>query len=422
MKTMNNGDLGAWLTLLENRHDKQIQLGLERVALVAQKLSLTKPTFPVITVAGTNGKGSTVAALESIYNAAGYRTGSYTSPHLLRFNERIKSCGEPLEDSAIVEALTAIEAGRGDTPLTYFEMVTLAAFWYFTHNPPDVLIVEVGLGGRLDATNVLDADLAIITTIDYDHQDYLGDTLDAIAFEKSGILRPNQWFIYADENPPKSLMERALSLNTHSFYLGRNFDYSQTSESLTLMLGKEAIYQGARPNLHSKSAAAALLAAYLLQSVLPLTSEQLVKAMQTVFIPGRLQSMEYQGINVLLDVSHNPQSARCLANYLERNRGKNIHFVFGAFKDKDISGIITAVKHFAHAWYPVALTGNRALTEEMMKQYFSDLGISVKTCYADPVSGFQQAIANAKANEPVVVFGSFHTVGPVMDWLEKQSS
>ena len=205
--------LAAWLDYLEHRHSEEIQLGLTRVKTVARQLDLLTFDATIIIVAGTNGKGSTVAALETIYRAAGYAVGSYTSPHLIHFNERIRVNLEPITDKTLCAAFTAIEEACESIHLTYFEMATLAALWYFKSFVLDVIILEVGLGGRLDATNIIDADLAIITTIDFDHQAYLGHTKEAIGYEKAGVLRPNQPFIYADKNPPESLITYAKSLN-----------------------------------------------------------------------------------------------------------------------------------------------------------------------------------------------------------------
>ncbi|MDF1928905.1 Mur ligase family protein [Legionella pneumophila] len=223
-------DLNHWLTHLETRNTQEIQLGLTRVLTVAQKLNLQRPNCKVITVAGTNGKGSTVTALETIYHQSGFRVGTYTSPHLLVFNERIRINLTPIQDKDLCKAFSVIEEARYPTNLTYFEMATLAALWYFKQHDLDLIILEVGLGGRLDATNIVDTDLAIITTIDFDHQNFLGDTLELIGYEKAGILRKNKPFIYADLSPPKSVVEVALQLGASSYLYGKDYFYQEEAD------------------------------------------------------------------------------------------------------------------------------------------------------------------------------------------------
>jgi dihydrofolate synthase / folylpolyglutamate synthase len=217
-KPLNNWSLNQWLGFLEkNNPEHKIQLGLERIKQVAQRLHVTAVPATVITVAGTNGKGSTVHALETIYHCAGYKVGSYTSPHLTHFNERIKINLLPIQDKELCELFSIIESAREEIALSYFEVATLAALIHFKKKQLDVIILEVGLGGRLDATNIIDADAAVITTIDYDHQEYLGTTLDEIGSEKAGILRPRQLFIYADSTPPDTILDKATALNTATY-------------------------------------------------------------------------------------------------------------------------------------------------------------------------------------------------------------
>ena len=250
--------LQDWLLLLENRHQEEIQLGLERVKTVALRLGLCDLDATVITVAGTNGKGSTVAALDAIYNAAGFRVGRYTSPHLLSFNERICINQNPITDFELCDAFQVIEQARSDIHLTYFEMTTLAAFYYFKKNKLDVVILEVGMGGRLDATNIVDATLAIITTIDLDHQDYLGSTIEAIGYEKAGILRAGQHFIYADNNPPASVLNEAQRVRTQMLCLG-DYTYQTSSEHFNVVLKSGEIISLSYPAVHLNAAAAAIV-------------------------------------------------------------------------------------------------------------------------------------------------------------------
>jgi dihydrofolate synthase / folylpolyglutamate synthase len=413
-KVWSRWNLDQWLHHLESRHTQEIQLGLTRVLEVAQTLGVNTPSCKVITVAGTNGKGSTVTALETLYHQAGYKTASYTSPHLIRFNERIKTNLTPISDDELCHMFSTVEEARGQTVLTYFEMATLAALLYFKQLKPDVIILEVGLGGRLDATNIVDADLSIITTIDFDHQDYLGDTLEAIGFEKAGILRKGKPFIYSDINPPLSIVEVANNLNSPAYYFDKEILADDKESYWNFRFLKTHFDELPKPSIQLKSASAAIAATVLLAKELPISQEDIKKAMQSIFIPGRLQ-LKRGDINVLFDVSHNAQSARLLACTIKSLDVKNtVHAIFSALKDKDLFGLIFPLKDCVDQWYPAQLDNKRASDKELLLSVFRDAEIGVEICYNSPLAAFERAVNQAKSGDLIVVYGSFFTVGHVM--------
>ncbi|CDZ78358.1 Bifunctional protein FolC [Legionella massiliensis] len=404
--------LTEWLDFLENRHQQEIQLGLARIKKVAESLDLLSPQAKVITVAGTNGKGSTVATLEAIYSAAGYQVASYTSPHLLKFNERIQINKKLISDNDLCKAFSLIEESRGEVPLTYFEMATLAALWYFKQHTLDLIILEVGLGGRLDATNIIDSDLAIITTIDLDHQDYLGNTKEEIGFEKAGILRPKCLFVYADKNPTASIIDQAISLETSSFIQGRDYEFSLGENSIELHFQGERT-ELPKPKLHPNSVVAAIIASILLGEGLPLTHAHWQQGLQTLSLAGRLQVVNSKRMT-LFDVAHNPQAVRHLAEYLGNHYPqKRIHAVFSALKDKDIPGLIAPLLSCVTNWYPALLETKRAASKEQFIKAFDQFGINT-SCYDNPLLAYQSACEEASMDDLIVVYGSFITVSDLI--------
>lgn len=402
--------IDEWLHDLETRNTYEIQLGLTRILEVARKLCLQLPGCPVITVAGTNGKGSTVTALETIYHVAGYKVGAYTSPHLIQFNERIRSNLTPISDEDLCQAFSIIEEARGETILTYFEMTTLAALWYFKKMKSDIIILEVGLGGRLDATNIVDAELSIITTIDFDHQDYLGNTLEEIGYEKAGILRSGKPFIYADINSPSSVTDIAKQLAVPAYFWGQEFSIQEQGSVWNLYYDEKlkfpSIYGLPKPSIQLKSAAAAITACLLLTRYLPVELTHFQIAMQRIFVPGRLQLHEGT-VSTLFDVSHNSQSARLLANTLRTMKKTKVHAVFSALKDKDILGLIMPLKDCVDHWYPAQLDNKRAASEELLLTFFKNAEIFVEVCYNSPLIAFETALKQAKPGDLIVVYGSF---------------
>lgn len=413
MKPYKDFTLREWLDFLENRHSQEIQLGLSRIHQVAESLSLTNPQAKIITVAGTNGKGSTVAMLEAIYLAAGYRVASYTSPHLLVFNERIRVNQKPISDELLCLAFMAIEKGRGDIHLSYFEMATLAALWHFKRQQLDLIILEVGLGGRLDATNIIASDLAIITTIDFDHQEFLGNTREEIGLEKAGILRANKPFIFADTNPPASVVNHGLALSASMYLAQRDYHHRLINGNFELKFqGEYLIFP--QPKLHSNSVAAAMIASLLLKTELPLNYPHLEEAIEKVSLAGRLELKQKEGVTILFDVSHNPQAAEYLAEFIKNyHPKKTVHAIFSALKDKNIFGIVAPLKNVVDYWYPALLTGKRAASREQLNKAMSLIGEEDLLCHDDPISAYQSACSRANEGDLIVVYGSFVTVGMV---------
>jgi len=418
-----NKTLSQWLKYLEkNSPSHKIQLGLDRIAQVAHRLNVQCIDAKIITVAGTNGKGSTVNALESIYHCAGYKVGSYTSPHLMFFNERIKVDLKPISDNSLCEVFNLIESARGSIELSYFEVATLAALVYFKQQAVNIIILEVGLGGRLDATNIMDADLAIITTIDYDHQEYLGTTLDEIGYEKAGILRKEKSFIYADSNPPMSILHVADSLNTNTYLYERDFKFSEGKAGWQFSSATQQVENLKRPSIQLKSASAAIMACEVLKRSLPVPLDAIAQAMSIIFVPGRLQiqKLEEKDINILYDVSHNPQSVQLLVKTIkEYKQRKKVHAVFSALKDKDILGLIKPIKDCIDHWYLAELNNPRSASMDYLLSMGKKAEILAEICYTSPLVAFEEAMTQATAGDLILVFGSFFTVGQVMSSQHK---
>lgn len=407
-------ELLTWLSRLENRHTQEIQLGLDRVRKVASFLDLLHPDAVVITVAGTNGKGSTVALLESIYHTAGYCVATYTSPHLLSFTERIRLNQQAISPARLVEVFEQVELARGTTHLTYFEVATLAALCYFKDQKPDVIILEVGLGGRLDATNIIDSDLAIITTIDFDHQDFLGNTKDAIGYEKAGILRKGQYFICADTHPPKSVLDKAEAMATRTCMNGRDYDYRHGKTDGMFYHGNQTLMIP-QSTCHPHAVSSAVMATLCLESKLPLSHEHLRQGVAEARLAGRVQLLNCPHPTIL-DVAHNPQAARYLAGHLKKHfPGRKIHAVFSALADKDISGIVAPLLSCVSTWYPAQLSGKRAASPERLLQALIANEVEVSLCYNDPVLAYQAACQRATTDDLILVYGSFLTVGAVLE-------
>ncbi|MBA4696781.1 MAG: bifunctional tetrahydrofolate synthase/dihydrofolate synthase [Legionella sp.] len=423
--------LAEWLQTLEKRHTQEIQLGLDRIKEVAARLDLLKPRARVISVGGTNGKGSTVAALEAIYTTAGYQVACYTSPHLLAFNERIRVNKSPITDQALIEAFQVIENARQNIHLTYFEMATLAALWYFEHRSLDLILLEVGLGGRLDATNIIDSDLAIITTIDLDHQAFLGNTREAIGQEKAGILRPGRSFVYADHAPPQTILDAAAKLNCTDYWFDRDYAYEEQGDSLRFvsyaaksmttlpMVSPSATPIVIRsPRLHKKAIAAAIQTTFALADILPVKPQHIQESLEKVQLSGRLEWIDGQ-ITTLLDVSHNPQAATYLSEYLKKQdwQGK-IYAVFSALADKDIAGLIEPLLALVDTWYPACLTGNRAASKEQLSAAFKTYGI-INFCFENPRAAYECAYRHATQGDLILVYGSFYTIASVYSVIDK---
>lgn len=418
--------LADWLILLETRHSKAIDMGLARVAQVKQQLDIHF-TCPVIMVAGTNGKGSTCAMLEAILMRAGYRVGLYIKPHFLHFNERARVDGTPASDAALVAAFEAVERQRGEISLTYFEFTTLAIMKLLAAARLDVVILEVGLGGRLDAVNVIDADVSIVTSIDIDHTDYLGSTREAIGFEKAGIFRPGKSAICGDPLPPQALIKHAHAIGADLWLMGRDFNYTGDKQQWAYGGRSQRRNALAYPSLRGANqllnAAAALAALEALRERLPISAQEARTGLATVELPGRFQVLPGRPL-VILDVAHNPHAAAALAQNLD-NMGFHpyTYAVFGSMLDKDIAGMIAHLKDKIDHWCVTDLPSERAATAQQLQDQLLDAGVepkyepdaacTIETCDT-PAAAFAHAQSRASENDRIVVFGSFLTVAGVM--------
>ena len=409
--------LTSWLEYIERTHPQSIAMGLDRVARVRDALGLST-TATVITVGGTNGKGSTCAMLETILRSAGYRVGLYTSPHLIHYNERVRINGESVSDQVLVEGFKAVEAARGDTPLTYFEFGTLGAWVAFCASALDVIILEVGLGGRLDAVNVFDPDCAIVTSVDIDHQQYLGDTREAIGFEKAHIFRPNKPAVVGDPLPPQSLVDHARAIGAELYVSSRDFgfagDRQQWSYRGRVTRGGLA-YPALRGANQLLNAAAVITALDCLRDRLPLSMADIRHGLMAVELAGRFQVLAGRPV-VVLDVAHNPQAAAVLNENLS-NMGYHPETwaVFGMMADKDIDAVIRTLANRVDHWLCVDLPGPRAMSGEALAAKVREITQCADVrALASPLEAFDTAKGCATVDDRIAVFGSFLTVAGVM--------
>jgi dihydrofolate synthase/folylpolyglutamate synthase len=407
------------LARIERLHAKPIDLGLDRVREVADRLKLTLDA-PVIVVGGTNGKGSTCAMLDSILRAAGYRVGLYTSPHLLDFNERCRVDGVSATDGALVEQFEAVEAVRGGTSLTYFEFTTLAILRLFSRARLDATVLEVGLGGRLDAVNIIDADAAIVTSVDLDHMDYLGATREQIGFEKAHIYRGGRPAICSDPAPPQSLLDHAASIGADLWRFGRDFNY-QGDRQQWAYGGRQTRraglpYPALRGANQLLNAAGALAALEALGDRLPLSQQAVRQGLLTVELPGRFQILPGRPA-VILDVAHNPHAAAVLAENLD-NMGfyPTTHAVFGMLRDKDIGGVIARLGDRIDHWHVAPTPGPRGCDAAgIASRVRASTGPKCSVSeYPDLASAYAGARDRAGADDRILAFGSFLTVAEVM--------
>jgi dihydrofolate synthase/folylpolyglutamate synthase len=410
--------LAGWLEYIEALHPKSIAMGLDRVNEVKKRMQLS-PGFPIITVGGTNGKGSTCAMLERIYHQAGYKVGCYTSPHFLRYNERVRVACLEASDDALVQAFVAVEAARQDTPLTYFEFGTLAAVWHFMQSRIDVVILEVGLGGRLDAVNAFDPACTIVTAVDFDHMEFLGDNRESIGFEKAGIFRAGVPAICGDSDPPQSLVNHAKTIRAQLRQIGREFVIGQGQEGWFYKAGEVVLQDLPMPALTGsfqlENAACVIDAVQMMQARLPVSRGDVVMALSAVRLPGRFQQLG-DAPQVILDVAHNPHAAHALAENLQRLPQSNRTLaVFGMLADKDIAGVIQEVGAGVDTWYLADLPAPRGATAQqlarLIHQYDSNCDVRK---FADVSTAYRQACLDAERNDRIVVFGSFYTVADVM--------
>jgi dihydrofolate synthase/folylpolyglutamate synthase len=415
-------DLDHWLARLEARHPRAIDLGLDRIREVHARLGLVRPAPVVITVGGTNGKGSTVAFIEAIARAQGLRVGAYTSPHLLRYNERIRIDGHDARDADIVAAFEAIEAARGDTGLTYFEVGTLAALWLFERARLDLAILEVGLGGRLDASNVVDTDVAVITTVDLDHTDWLGGDVESIGFEKAGIARAWKPLVLGDDDPPSSVLRHAYAIGANTLRIGCDFFFDRDIGDGWRWREVGFEVELPMPVLIAPSQLrnAAVAIAALRASPLTIDEVALREGVATARAPARLQRIERGGIEYVVDVAHNPQAARELAAWLARTPGAGrTHALFAALGDKDVAGVVAALAGEVDAWHLAGLPGHgpRALEVDAFAARLDGTAAAGATRWQTVAQALAAVGGSAAPGDRVLVFGSFHTAADALQAL-----
>lgn len=397
--------LAEWLHVLESLNMAHIELGLERMQQVAARLGLLCLPSYVITVGGTNGKGSTCALLESMLRAGGHSVGVYSSPHLLDYRERVRINGGFPEEQAFCDAFAAVEAARGDIALTYFEFGTLAALWLFRAVQPDVVLLEVGLGGRLDATNVVASDQTVITTIALDHTDWLGSDREVIGFEKAGILRAGKPAVCGDPDPPASIARQADRLGTPMAFSGRDFHWQRQGEHWSFTSPQLTLQHLPVPGLPLMNAATAL--ATLAASPFSLGQDAIAEGLREARLAGRLTELEP---GLWVDVAHNPESATYLASQLPGGKG-NIHAVVGMLKDKDMTATLAALQPLVTHWYPASLAGPRGASGAELATLLQ------REHHFDSVTAALQAALAARApGDRVIVFGSFFTVAEALAW------
>ena len=412
--------LSEWLAHCENLHPHAIDMGLDRVRQVAQKLQLALKV-PVITVAGTNGKGSTCAMLEAIYLQAGYKTGVYTSPHLVQFEERCRLQGESPPAAMFANAFEQVEQARGGISLTYFEFSTLAILKMMADSELDVVILEVGLGGRLDAVNLMDADCAIITSIDLDHTSLLGNDRETIGLEKAGIMRSGKSVVLSDPVPPNSIIQHAKNLGADLWLMGQDFNFSGDPLQWS-WAGRGRRYSGlAYPALRGANqllnASGVLAALEIMRPQLPVTAQAIRNGLAMVELTGRFQIVPGEPV-LVLDVAHNPHSVAALAANLDAmGFYPCTHAIFGAMADKDLASMLQKILPLVDAWYFTDLPLPRATSAVKLQDEWRQMNTrqDVKASqYTSPQKALEAAITAAAPADRILVFGSFYTVGGVL--------
>ena len=415
--------LEGWLGLLEARHGQAIQLGLDRVRTVRDALKLPQ-TCPVFTIGGTNGKGSTCALLEAVLLAAGYRVGLYTSPHLLKYNERVRIDGRDVTDETLVEAFAEVERARGDVPLTYFEHGTLAAWVAFCRAGLDAIILEVGLGGRLDAVNVFEPDCAIVTSVALDHMDFLGDNRESIGFEKAGIFRAGRPAICSDPMPPASLVAHAEAIGARLSITGRDFGFAGDQNQWAFWLAGGSrrgglAYPALRGTNQLLNASAVMAACEAVREILPVPMQAIRQGFMLVELPGRFQVLPGRP-SVVLDVAHNPQAAGVLnENLASMGYFPETWAVLGMLGDKDVAGVVRLLRDRVDHWLLASLPGPRGLSAARLAEILREVGVSGDVSEHDsPRAAYQVARDGAAEGDRIVIFGSFLTVADVLAVLK----
>jgi len=415
----NKRTLTEWLAWMETLHPREIELGLVRVAEVRDRLGLERPAFAVITVSGTNGKGSTVAMLEHILHAAGYRVGAYTSPHLIDYSERVRIATEAESDAELCAAFERVEAARAQTPLTYFEFGTLAAIDTFRQRRVEIAILEVGLGGRLDAVNAWDADVSIVSSVGIDHTEWLGPDRESIGREKAGVYREQRCAICGDPDPPRSLIEFAEQIGANLLCVNRDFDFERLPESWTWRaLDKKHYglpYPAMRGDYQLNNAACAIMALSCLVSRFPVKMADIRTGLLNAVLPGRFQTLPGRPVRVL-DVAHNVQAVKALERTLTAQvvPGRTIA-VCGMLRDKPIVDAVRVLAPFVSRWHVAGIPGARGASTEDMRAALVEAGVSEDVgLHEDIEQAYAAALAEASENDRIVAFGSFHTVSAIL--------
>lgn len=420
MRLTQDADLNTWLAYIAERHTPEIILGLERIAVIAERLQVDHFDCPVITVAGTNGKGSTVAVLQNLYSVAGYRVGCYFSPHLHHFTERVMINNAPVNEVALCQAFGEIEAVSTGVPITFFEFITLAALLLFKNNALDVIILEVGLGGRLDAVNCVDNDVAILTQVAFDHCERLGNDREAIGAEKAGIFRKNAKAICGDPHPPQTVIDYAKKLSCDFFALGKEFTYTQQGRHWSWWSGAVHYADLPRPQVPIMSAACALMASHLLAKRLAVNSQHIFAAVKNTTLPGRFQVVQTI-CPIIFDVAHNAAAANFLAEQLShfpKSGVGNTYAIFSLLADKDLDGVIAPMVGIVNEWHVIQLSTERAAKSTDITERIT--GFFNQPCYnhAEVATMWQILGEKLQPQDRVVVFGSFYTVAAVQDVMK----
>jgi dihydrofolate synthase/folylpolyglutamate synthase len=409
--------LSDWLRHLETLHVTEIDMGLQRVSQVITVMGLA-PRCPLVMVGGTNGKGSVSAMLSTMLLRAGFRVGTYTSPHLLRYNERIAIDMQPVEDAALIDSFAAIEAARGDVPLTYFEFSTLAAVHRFMASDVDVIVLEVGLGGRLDAVNAFEPDVSVVVSVDLDHQSYLGNDRESIGFEKAGIFRAGKPAVCADPQPPQSLLAHALAIGAPLYVVGEDYSFSRKEQQWSFRLGERQWHALPLPALQGGyqlgNAAAALAVLALLRDRLPVDLGAIKRGLLEVDWPGRFQVLPGRP-QVVLDVGHNPHAVRALlASLRQLPFAEKRYAVFSMLADKDLDGVAQLAAQAFDGWLVAGLDLPRGQSAKQIAARLRLNGVKNVECFPDVAHAWKAALSAASENDRIVVFGSFHTVAEAM--------
>ena len=411
--------LDVWLSRLERLHFKSIDMGLERIRAVAEQLDLLSDTPFIFTIAGTNGKGSTVALIDAFLRNSGLQTGVYTSPHLVRFNERICINGQECSDDELVRAFEVVEAGRGDTSLTYFEFTTLAAIWLFRQARLDAWVLEVGLGGRLDAVNIWDADIAVLTSVDLDHQAWLGNDKATIGLEKIGIGRAARPLVVGEPELPDSVTRHAHDCGMLVYQQGADFYFEAGTGTWAVTVktaaGESRLEELHYPAVYLQNAATAIQAITL--SPFGIDKQALQESLQQVHPTGRRQFIG-RDPDVILDVGHNPHAARALASYVESSGYRKVHCVLGILADKDIIGTLMALLPAVDQWYPVEVASDRAASGKYLQQQLLEMGAYCNVPGASGSKVVNRLAKHVDINDLILVFGSFYTVADVIQYSE----